>query len=388
LSKAVGEATAYWPEGLERSVPVPYEFMFNRLSEVLKNGKMMIRDGQRELSPEELRKLVSQIALHVSTERYASVVCLCSDPLNLTATVLGCFLAGVKVHIDETHSPGLESRLNTISPDVIIVDSATNSSTGRRVIRFEEMLSHKKTETFEAIIRYASYSDPILSLPAGVDAAQHTHTSLLAMVVSFDKFFGEILGSPIIMLGRLSRWHGVLCLASTIFGEGQLYFGPTDPSQVEGGFAVTDTAGLSLLGRELASKLRYVFVAIDDQSRAELKQIYAAGKRLGAFVIPILGCQESGPLIAPHPTWRPHHAIGIPIVNVTPIPIDPETGRMLKIPWHFLERAELGVDTPANMLGYISEEKTSSTMVDGVVRSGYIVQSDANGLFALHAVMR
>jgi acyl-CoA synthetase (AMP-forming)/AMP-acid ligase II len=388
LSKAVGEATAYWPEGLERSIPVPYEFIFNRLFKTLKNEKLMIRDGQRELSPEELRKLVSKIASHVNTERYATVVCLCSDPLNLTATVLGCFLAGVKVHIDEMHSPKLDSKLNTINPDVIIVDRTTNFSADRRVIRFEEILSRVKTETFEPNIRYASYYDPILSLPAGVDAAQHTHISLLTMVVSFDKFFGGILGSPIILLGRLSRWYGILCLASVIFKGGQLYFGPTDPSQVKGGFAVTDTAGLSLLGRELASKLRYVFVAIDDQSRAELKQIYAAGKRLGAFIIPILGSQESGPLIAPHPTWRPHHAIGIPLVNVTPIPIDPETGRMLRIPWHFLEKAELGVDTPANMLGYISEEKTRSTMVDGVVRTGYIVQSDANGLFALLAVMR
>ncbi len=389
MSKAVGETTAYWPEGLERSVPVPYEFLFNIVSDRLKTGRIWIRNGQRELGPDELYNLSSHIASFISTQGYTSVACLCSDRLNVVATVLGSFLAGVKVHIDEQDSPTLASRINAVSPDILITDGSAlpRINTNAKIIRFEEVFSAKKAERFEPKIQYASFSDPILMLPVGDDAAQHTHTSLLAMIMSFDKFF-DVLGAPVIVFGRLSRWHGVLGLLSMIFGEAPLVLGPSDPNAVESGYLLTDVSGLTLLRRELASKLRYVFVALDEYSRASLRQIYNLGKKLGVSVIPLLGCQESGPLIAPHPTWIPTHALGIPLVNVTPVPMDPDTGRMLKIPWHLLEMAELGVDTPANMLGYISEERTRLAIIDGVVRTGYVMFSDALGLFYLSAILK
>jgi len=388
MSKAVGEFTAYWPEGLERSVPIPYEFLFNIVSETLKTRRVWVKSSQRSLGPDELSNLASQIASFISTHGYTTVACLCSDSLNMVTTVIGSLLSGARVYIDEQDSPALASRLNAVSPDIIITDGDIILGTNTKIIRFEESFSARKMEEFEPEIPYASFSDPVLMLPSGDDVVQHTHTSLLAMVVSFDKFFGEVLGSTTIVFGRLSRWHGVLGLLGAMLGGGPLVIGPIDPGAIDNSYLLTDAAGLYQLSPKLASKLRYVIVAFDEYTKVSLRKLYGLGKKLGVVIIPLLGCQESGPLIAPHPTWIPPHSLGIPLVNVTPVPIDPESGRLLKIPWQFLEMAELGVDTPSNMLGYISEEKTSSTVIDGVVRTGYVVTSDANGLFSLRYILK
>jgi len=103
----------------------------------------------------------------------------------------------------------------------------------------------------------------------------------------------------------------------------------------------------------------------------------------GRPIFPLWGLPEVGPLVAAHPTWIPPHGHGFPLVNVSLIPIEPNSGKVSIVPWEMLDQAEVGVEALSAMVGYVEPARNVGVKVGTAVRTHQVAAMDHVGVVAL-----
>ena len=111
----------------------------------------------------------------------------------------------------------------------------------------------------------------------------------------------------------------------------------------------------------------------------------AVEERLDTRLVQGYGMTELSPVSHLTPLDRPDvgtGTIGLPLPNVSMRVVDPATGRDVPAPTDgWSQPGELWVKGPNTMLGYLgNEQATTETIVDGWVRTGDLVQVDAEGV--------
>jgi hypothetical protein len=101
-------------------------------------------------------------------------------------------------------------------------------------------------------------------------------------------------------------------------------------------------------------------------------------------IFPLWGLPEIGPVVAPHPSWLPIHGHGLPLVNVSLVPIDPASGKVSIVPWELLEHAEVGVEALSTMIGYGAPARNAGVRVGTVLRTRQLASMDHVGVVVLH----
>jgi hypothetical protein len=71
-------------------------------------------------------------------------------------------------------------------------------------------------------------------------------------------------------------------------------------------------------------------------------------------------------------------------VNVSIVPIDPDTGQQSVVPWEMLTFAELGVESLSASLGYAQADKRRDDRIGKVVRTRQVANIDHVGVVTLH----
>jgi hypothetical protein len=234
---------------------------------------------------------------------------------------------------------------------------------------------------------------PAVLLGAGPDMAVHSHASISAMGAALASFLPELRRLCFCWAGRVCSWEALSGVVAALqSGASASFAGPRGLRSGEHGFP---DDGYAILRREdadgmlaagsapsILSRLRHVFVSTGAFTRRWRRRLERLLRRP---VLTLWGAQEVGPVVAAHPSWVPPQAHGIPLVNVNLVPIDPASGRVSLVPWELLERAGLGVDSPAAMSGYTNPSRTGAARLGKIVRLPPLVEIDHVGVVNVHA---
>ncbi|MBK5231232.1 MAG: hypothetical protein JJE27_08695, partial [Thermoleophilia bacterium] len=101
-------------------------------------------------------------------------------------------------------------------------------------------------------------------------------------------------------------------------------------------------------------------------------------------VLPIWGRAAFGPAVAAHPSWFPFDAHGIPLVNVRVLPVDPGSGQPSLVPWEMLEQAEIGIESPSLMTGFVRKSAADDLLTGKILRTHVSGSVDHVGVVVLH----
>src|SRR3972149_787422 len=66
-------------------------------------------------------------------------------------------------------------------------------------------------------------------------------------------------------------------------------------------------------------------------------------RQLRVPVLTVYGYPAVGAIAASHPSWYLDDAVGIPMVGVDLLPVEPDTRRPVEIPWEALSYAGIGI---------------------------------------------
>jgi len=135
----------------------------------------------------------------------------------------------------------------------------------------------------------------------------------------------------------------------------------------------------------MISQSAYVFVSTGSFAARWRRHMEAL---CGRPIFPIWGLSEVGPLVAAHPTWIPPHGHGFPLVNVSLIPIDPDSGKISIVPWEMLDQAEVGVEALSAMVGYVEPALNVGAKIGTALRTHQVATMDHVGVVALQGIPR
>lgn len=382
----------YWPDRVPRRIGVPQ----------VPIAKLLDRAVGR--APDALALLsdgisLSHAELHAEAGRYTTGIAQKVPPNGslgilepslasaLVLTVAG-FLAGCKVSILDASAPELVGDWAASARFDLLVAS---EDLAPRVVFDGEVTTPKALRASGAEAptkRPARWREVAVRVPSGKALVGHSHVGVSAMVTNLTTYIPELAELDLAHDAPLSRWDGLAgAMTALVSGRGLI----VGAERASGGFEPREAYGI--LTREQAdlivqtgsvpahlAGLRLLFVCVDDFSvkwRRRLEDV------LDRVVLPLWGAPETGPALAAHPSWAPLEIHGLPLVNVTLIPIDPTTREPSDVPWEMLTRAELGVESPSVMVEAGGPELAADLITvrgNAVVRTGKVVTVDRLGL--------
>lgn len=385
----------YWPDRVPRRVGVPQQSL----------AKLLDRAAAK--SPEALALLTAERRLTVAdfyagVDRLAAGI-IASTPPNSTVAVCepapdravelfaAALLAGCKVTLLDAARPEAVASLLASSPGgpaVAVLTHERGPHSGAwagEVLDTAELLA--RGDGSPTTRRAARWRDVALRLPAGDVLVGHSHVSAAAWSTGLTTFIPELLGRDVVWPAgaSIAEWDALLAALVALFSGRAIVFAPEaagwEPRQA---WAVlrrpqADAAA----GGEVPEWLRQaalVFVLVADFQVRWRRRLENA---IGNVLLPLWGAPEHGPAILAHPSWAPLEVHGLPLVNLTMVPVDPTTGEPSEVPWEMLTRAELGVESPGNVVEAPAdwlEQRLFTLRGNAVVRTGRSVSVDRLGL--------
>jgi len=387
MSKVGGALPAwYWPDGIPRRSPVAHQTI----------DRLIKRGGSRRAAEPAIvwpgRSLSYSELLEQATALGQAITGLCPDdetfclaevdPGEAYVLMLGALTAGRRVLLgDPAWSPSqATAKIDEVGASAVLTATGAGAAAvNRRVV------SRAELDAFDGErgkLRAVKANLPAIIIPAGAELAMHSQYSVAAMAASLAAFIPKLREMPLIAPPPLWHWESLAVMTAALTGGGAPV-AVTALDEPTAGGAVEPAGGHAILMRAQADELmasrrvppvlrelEHIFVSTDyfrARWRRELEAL------IGHEVLPVWGTAELGPMVAAHPTWFPLDAHGIPLVNVRVLPVDPATGQPSVVPWEMLERAEIGVESPAAMSGFVREG------ADAERRSGNILRTFVNG---------
>ncbi len=389
---------AYWPPDIPRRVPVPRLPLpaLVRKAAAAARSRPAVATAARELSYRELDDLERSVAASLrSLELGTSAVGVCEESAGEALVLLfGALEAGCRVALLDPGEAAdvLAARLEHGEVSAILTSTRPGSAAGSRVrlLRLEELARADPGPSPPP--RPVPPERPAVLLPARDGLVAHSHFSLAAMATALTSFVPRLRQLDFLSDGPLHEWETLAgALGGLLSGRTVGFASPAaellDPAEAYTVLRRRAADAVLASGNPQGwEQLRYVFVSVGPFAprwRRRLEEV------LGKAVLPVWGSAEVGPVIAAHPTWFPLHAHGVPIVNVTLVPVDPGSGRQSEVPWAMLARAELGVEAPSTRVAVAGAEAAAGLATPAphaeaagaiVVRTSAIVEVDTVGI--------
>ncbi len=398
MSKVGGALPSwYWPAGVPRRVPVAQR----PLGKLLRERFALVRDRQAIISSSircsygELLDEALKIAGGIQATALSGTTAISDDdPAQEIMLLLGVLFAGGQALISCQAVSGGAWAAQSAEAQVSALLSSGEVTIpelkGPRLIRKSE-LQGAFSEAGAA--RRATEPAVFFTSPRGLVA--HSHFSLFAMVASMAAFIVRLRETPFVCtaptIGSWEMMTGILLAlyygTPIVFSSVSQSGAPRFAQEAKGGYLILDRRDAdAVISSGVPGFMRdasYIFVSTGFFEPRWRRRLEAACRRP---VFPIWGLPELGPLVAPHPTWLPPHGHGLPLVNVSLVPIDPGSGKVSIVPWEMLEQAEVGVETLSAMIGYANRERGTAMKVGTALRTGQIASMDHVGVVALQAL--
>jgi acyl-CoA synthetase (AMP-forming)/AMP-acid ligase II len=360
----------YWPTGIARVIGVPpfsvYDLCIARNARRRPTGTAIIT-GETRMTFAELDE-----AVRAAAERFpaddSSVPIEMSSDLSLDSVIefLGGLAAGAFVQPSSDGGAGLQP--------------ITRNGGGPPVGRLEQ----RQLQT------------PAVRLQGRERPADHSHHSLMAMVLAFHSYLDLHEGQIWMVSLPLHRWEGITSLLVPLYLGAPAVLLPLEADAAA--FAETiEREQVAYAFHDLPAVARFTREAKKEVKRArktllglllvvngpfEPDQRRRAGRGFDCPALTVFGLPETGPIFAAHPSWYLDESVGLPITNAHVVPADLRTGTAIQVLWELVESAEVTIATPALMCRE-DDDASRDRLIDGRYRTGMIASSDPNGMIYL-----
>lgn len=388
--------TGYWPDRVPRRTPIPQHPLSKQLDQAagrVEAGAAAIIAPDRTVTYSEFYEDAKAIAaqLIARTEVRSTVALLGSSLPELLALTVAGQMAGCKVALVEPAAPeSVKEQLASLAPDLVVICSGAERPAGAiaAVVSLQE-LRQPGLEGKGVSERRARWRDIAILLPFRGGFAGHNHAGVTAMTKALTTYIPALESSHFVCSGPLHRWDVFACAITALLCGKAIVLDTTEVA----GWSAGDAYGV--LSREQAeaivkagkaprhlSQLRLLFVVMSHFEVKWRRRLEAILKRI---VLPLWGTPQTGPAILAHPSWAPVEVHGLPLTNVTLVPIDPANGEPSEVPWEMLDRAELGIESPSVQMKDKEKDDALSRAIfewkgNSLARTGKIVEVDRLGM--------
>lgn len=396
MSKVGGALPAwYWPPGLPRRAAVPQQPIQLQLGRQVRRApdRPALASTARTLTYRQLWKEMLAAGRAIEGLEPATVGVCEADGLEAVLLLLGALEAGKRVALLDCEAPAerLASQLAGAEAPLVLFATAPGAAKAVPGVRLLARAELTPGEAVEGPGRVEA-KEPAVLLGAGPDMAVHSHLSLSAMGAGLATFLPELRELAFCWVGPACSWEALTGIVVALQNGMPVAFASAAELRC-GDHAFPDDA-YTILPRAdadaflaagaapaILSRLRHVFVSTGPFTRRWRRRLEDL---LGRAVLTLWGAQELGPVVSAHPSWVPVQAHGIPLVNVTLMPIDPASGRVSLVPWELLDRAGLGVESPSAMSGYTNRARTEATRLGRIVCVPSLAEIDHVGVVSIH----
>lgn len=396
MSKVGGAVPAwYWPAGLPRRAPVPQQPIQLQLGRQVQRAPdhLALASPARTLTYAELWSEMLETGQAIEGLESETVGVCEPDGLEAVLLLLSALEGGKRAALLDCEAPAelLAAQLAGAEASTALFASESGAEKpipGVRLVTRAELPERAPVDA----PRRVEASEPAVLLGAGADMVVHSHFSLSAMGANLATFLPELRQLCFCWAGAVCSWEALTGVVAALqngmpvalASEWQLRSG--EHAFPDDGYTVLRRADADAFLAEgvappILSRLRHVFVSTGAFTRRWRRRLE---RLLGRPVLTLWGSVELGPVVSAHPSWAPLQAHGIPLVNVTLMPIDPASGTVSLAPWELLEEAGLGVESPSAMLGYTDAHRTKASRLGRIVRMPSLVDIDHVGVVTFH----
>ncbi len=396
MSKVGGALPSwYWPAGIPRRVPVaqqPLGRLFRQKFATMKD-RIAVADKNVRISYGELLEQSLSLAGGIQAAGLDGTIAIADpDPVQSLVLCLAGLFAGRCVFLADPvdSAEQLAARLTEAKASALIASDGVALAPGAdvRIVASSELKG-----TFSDIATAKRATEPAVLLPSGRGVVAHSHFSLSAMAASMAAFIPRLRQIPFVCTEpAISSWEMLTGIVLALSQGRPVAFGRFEEFD-SGELADFAGDGYLIIRQGQANKMladgkapgligraAYVFVSTGFFTPRWRRRIESLCDRP---IFPLWGLPELGPLVASHPTWLPPHGHGFPLVNVSLIPIDPDSGKVSIVPWEMLEQAEVGVEALSAMVGYVEPARNVGVKTGTAVRTRQVATMDHVGVVVL-----
>lgn len=396
MSKVGGALPSwYWPAGIPRRVPVaqqPLGRLFRQRFATMKD-RIAVADKNVRISYGELLEQSLSLAGGIQAVGLTGTIAISDpDPVESLRLCLAGLFAGCQVLLADPADSAerLAARLAEGKASALITSDGAGpaQAAGVRMVARSELQG-----TFSEAGTAKRATEPAVLLPSGRGLVAHSHFSLSAMAASMAAFIPRLRGIPFLCtepaIGSWEMLTGILLATSqgtpVVFASLDQFDSGELADFANGGYVIIQRSQADAMLAEgraprVISQCAYVFVSTGSFAARWRRRMEAL---CGRPIFPLWGLPEVGPLVAAHPTWIPPHGHGFPLVNVSLIPIDPDSGKVSIVPWEMLEQAEVGVEALSAMVGYVEPARNVGVKSGTAVRTRQVATMDHVGVVVL-----
>lgn len=396
MSKVGGALPSwYWPAGIPRRVPVAQQPLGRLLRQrfATMKDRIAVADKNVRITYGELLKQGLSLAGGIQAAGLTGTIAISDpDPVQSLRLCLAGLFAGRHVLLADPADSAeqLAARLAEGKASALI----TSDGAGPRQAAGVRMVARSELQgTFSEAGTAIRATEPAVLLPSGRGLVAHSHFSLSAMAASMAAFIPRLREIPFVCtepaIGSWEMLTGILLAASQgkpvvfasleEFDTGELADLYNDAYMI---IQRSQADALLAEGRTppMVTRSAHVFVSTGSfAARWRRRMEWLCGRP----IFPLWGLPEVGPLVAAHPTWIPPHGHGFPLVNVSLIPIDPDSGKVSIVPWEMLDQAEVGVEALSAMVGYVEPARNVGVKTGTAVRTRQVATMDHVGVVVL-----
>ena len=396
MSKVGGALPSwYWPAGIPRRVPVaqqPLGRLFRQRFATMKD-RIAVADKNVRISYGELLEQGLSLAGGIQAAGLTGTIAISDpDPLESLRLCLAGLFAGRRVLLADPADSAeqLAARLAEGKASALITSDGAGPAQAAGVT----MVARGELQgTFSEAGTAIRATEPALLLPSGRGLVAHSHFSVSAMAASMAAFIPRLREIPFVCtepaIGSWEMLTGILLAISqgkpVVFASLEQFDSGELADLTNGAYMIIQRSQADAMlaaGRTppMISQSAYVFVSTGSFAPRWRRRMEALS---GRPIFPLWGLPEVGPLVAAHPTWIPPHGHGFPLVNVSLIPIDPDSGKISIVPWEMLDQAEVGVEALSAMVGYVEPARNVGVKTGTAVRTRQVATMDHVGVVVL-----
>ena len=396
MSKVGGALPSwYWPAGIPRRVPVaqqPLGRLFRQRFATMKD-RIAVADKNVRISYGELLEQGLSLAGGIQAAGLTGTIAISDpDPLESLRLCLAGLFAGRRILLADPAASAeqLAARLAEGNASALITSDGAGSAQAAGVT----MVARSALQgTFSEAGTAIRATEPALLLPSGRGLVAHSHFSVSAMAASMAAFIPRLREIPFVCtepaIGSWEMLTGILLAISqgkpVVFASLEQFDSGELADLTNGAYMIIQRSQADAMlaaGRTppMISQSAYVFVSTGSFAPRWRRRMEALS---GRPIFPLWGLPEVGPLVAAHPTWIPPHGHGFPLVNVSLIPIDPDSGKISIVPWEMLDQAEVGVEALSAMVGYVEPARNVGVKTGTAVRTRQVATMDHVGVVVL-----
>jgi acyl-CoA synthetase (AMP-forming)/AMP-acid ligase II len=201
---------------------------------------------------------------------------------------------------------------------------------------------------------------PAIALTGRNGLAWHSHASLMSAAMAFAAFVALDTKAHLVVSRPTGSWEGLIGLLAPLQAGGAAIgcdaADETAVARLTRGLrpAVVWTEAASaerlldahnLLATAVRDVRPKVYVSVTRTLPTHLRR--ALRRRLRAHVLAVYGYPDCGPITADHASWYLDDSVGIPMVGVDVLALNPRTDEPSDLPWPVLSYAGVGVSTQA-----------------------------------------